>query len=401
MIPVLPPADPTRPSCAMPPPLATHEELAWQRHHNVMLSRVAGSLYWMSRYLERAENLARLIDVNQQILLDFGQISDETLKEHWLPILRSTGDEDLFFQLYETADSASVAEFLTFRPENPNSLLSCISSSRENARQVRDQISSEMWEVLNDAYHFIVGTDAHKVWHNGVSAFYEQIKRFSHLFQGITVSTFSRNEGFEFIQFGKYLERADKTTRLLDMKYHILLPKVTDVGGAVDAAQWQAILRSVSAVEAYRRFYVADILPAKVIEFLIFEDSFPRSLIFCLRQMDEFARLIAGTPAGEYRGDSERRFGRFLSNLAFTGVREVLQVGLHEFLTQVQEEIDAYGGHLYATYMDHPPVDMQAEIRLHQQQEQQQQSGPCPALSAPGGCGLTPPVRRLSTCPPF
>ncbi|HRJ09481.1 MAG TPA: alpha-E domain-containing protein [Prosthecobacter sp.] len=357
----------------MPPTPPPQEEVARHKQANIMLSRVAGSLYWMSRYLERAENLARLVDVNLQILLDFGQVDDETLKEHWLPILRSTHDEDLFFQLYETADSESVTEFLTFRPENPNSLLSCISSARENARQVRDQISTEMWEVLNEAYHFLKGRDAVKVWQDGASEFYDQIKRYSHLFQGITVSTFSRSEGFEFIQFGKYLERADKMTRLLDMKYHILLPKVTDVGGAVDAAQWQAVLRSASAVEAYRRFYVADILFAKVIEFLIFQESFPRSLIFCLQQMDHFAHLIADIPQGEYRNDSERRFGRFLNNLNFTTTKDIIRQGLHEFLDEVQQEINTFGAHLYNTFMFTPPVDLQAEIRFHQQQEQQQQ----------------------------
>lgn len=350
-----------------------YEQVARHKQANIMLSRVAGSLYWMSRYLERAENVARLVDVNLQILLDFGQVSDEMLKEHWLPILRSTDDEERFFQLYGTADSASVTEFLTFRPENPNSLFSCISHARENARQVRDQISTEMWEVLNEAYHFIKGADAARVWHDGASAFYDQIKRYSHLFQGITISTFSRSEGFEFIQFGKYLERADKTTRLLDMKYHILLPKVTDVGGAVDAAQWHAVLRSASAVEAYRRFYVADILFAKVIEFLIFQASFPRSLLFCLQKMDHFAHLIADVSQGEYRSPGERRFGKFLNNLHFTTVQDIIQQGLHEFLMQVQDEISAFGAHLYDRYMFTPPVDLQAEIRFHQQQEQQQQ----------------------------
>ncbi|MDZ4289605.1 MAG: alpha-E domain-containing protein [Prosthecobacter sp.] len=184
----------------------TQEAVARHKQANLMLSRVAGSLYWMSRYLERAENQARLIDINLQILLDFGQVCDETLKEHWLPVLRSSGDEELFFTLYETTDNESVTEFVTFRRENPNSLISCISSARENARQVRDQISAEMWEVLNDAYHFVQSADARKLWHDGggASAFYDQIKRYSHLFQGITLATFSRNEGFDFIEFGKY-----------------------------------------------------------------------------------------------------------------------------------------------------------------------------------------------------
>jgi uncharacterized alpha-E superfamily protein len=352
------------------------DEVAQHKQENVMLSRVAGSLYWMSRYLERAENLARLLDVNLQLLLDFGQVNDKELEEHWIPILRSAGEEDLFFQFYEQADSQSVTEFMTFRSENSNSIFSCVASARENARQVRDQISTEMWEVLNDAYLFIKGSDAKKVWASGdgASQFYEQIKQYSHLFQGITVSTFSRSEGFEFIQFGKYLERADKTTRLLDIKYHILLPKVTDVGGAVDTAQWQAVLRSTSAMEAYRRFYVADILPWKVAEFLIFEDSFPRSILFCIQQLDQFVHLIGETPLGEYRTDGERRLGRFLNMLSYTTPDDVFKMGLHEFLKDCQDEIDCLGQYVYETYMYHAPVDMDAEIRFHQQQEQQQQA---------------------------
>lgn len=351
------------------------DEVAKHKQENVMLSRVAGSLYWMSRYLERAENMARLLDVNLQLLLDFGQVADEDMKEHWVPILKSAGDEEQFFELYETANSANVTEFMTFRSENTNSIFSCVASARENARQVRDQISSEMWEVLNEAYLFIKGSDAQKVWASGdgASEFYDQIKRYSHHFQGITVSTFSRAEGFEFLQFGKYLERVDKTTRLLDIKYHMLLPKVTDVGGAVDTAQWQAVLRSTSAMEAYRRFYVTDILPWKVAEFLIFEDSFPRSIIFGVQQLDEFVHLIAETPKGEYRTAGERRLGKLLNRLAYTTVDEVFKQGLHQFLKECQEEISAIGEYVYETYMYHAPVDMDAEIRFHQQQEQQQQ----------------------------
>ncbi len=346
------------------------EEIARGKQVNVMLSRVAGSLYWMSRYLERAENVARLLDVNLQLLLDFGDLDDESLKEHWGPILQAIGDEDLFFQLYETADSESVTDFITFNQANPSSLVCCLSNARENARQVRDQISSEMWTVLNDAYHFINRHDIRKVWDGDVGEFYDQIKQFSHLFQGITVSTFARNEGFEFIQFGKYLERADKTSRLLDVKYHILLPKVTDVGGAVDAAQWQAVLRSTSALEAYRRFYVADILPWKVAEFLIFQASFPRSIFFCVDQLRQFVMLIS---EGESQKAGVRRFGKFASSLKFLTTDDVFQQGLHEFVTEVQDELAAVAQYLYATYMYSPPVDMQVEIRFHQQQEQQQQ----------------------------
>jgi|JI6StandDraft_1071083.scaffolds.fasta_scaffold00620_3 uncharacterized alpha-E superfamily protein len=358
----------------MPPHSNAREEVARHKQANVMLARVAGSLYWMSRYLERAENQARLIDVNLQLLLDFGEVSDEQLKAHWLPIVRSSGDEEQFLKLYDVADSESVTEFMTFRLENPNSLASCIANARENARQVRDQISSEMWEVLNDAHHFIQGENAKKIWHEGASAFYDQIKRYSHLFQGITVSTFSRSEGFEFIQFGKYLERADQMTRLLDIKYHILLPTAADVGGAVDTAQWHAVLRSASAVEAYRRYYVADVYYKKVVEFLLFDDCFPRTMRFCGEEMAHFIDLItSAAPETDEKAPAIERFMAFLDKLSTLDVEDIFNQGLHEFLDMAQVEIGNIGGHMYSTYMYFPPIDMQAEIRFQQQQEQQQQ----------------------------
>ncbi len=357
-----------RPAAA---PLPAREHYAAQRQSNVMLSRVAASLYWMSRYLERAENVARLLDVNLQLLLDVDVSPTDDIEAHWLPLLRSAGAEQLFFQHYPSADSRSVTEFMTFRADNPSSVWSCIAAARENARQVRDQISLEMWEVLNEAWLFLKSTDATEVWNDGASEFFEKIKRFSHLFQGIADSTFSRAEGYEFMQFGKFLERADKTLRILDIKYHVLLPKASDVGGAVDTAQWQAVLRSASALEAYRRFYVTEILPWKVAEFLIFSESFPRSLRYCVERVNYFVGRISGLPPGHFRNHVDRQFARFLNDLTFTTVEEVYSTGLHEFLTRATGELEGIGNFIYQTYMYHPPVDLAAEI--HQQQEQQQQ----------------------------
>jgi len=340
----------------------------------IMLSRVAAALYWMGRYLERAENLARLVDVNIQLLIDFGSIDDQGIKEHWVPVLRTAGDEERFFQLYPKADSASVTEFMTFHRENPNSVFSCVCAARENARQVRDQISLEMWEVLNEMYLFLQSRDAQQVWRDGPGAFYDQVKRYSHLFQGLTDATFSRTDGWDFIQFGKFLERADKTTRILDVKYHILLPRATDVGGAVDTAQWQAVLRSTSALEAYRRFYVTEILPLKVAEFLVLSDSFPRSLRHCLRELEDSlsriggARTLAREPA-----PAELDFQRLRSELEALSIKEIVGRGLHEFLQDAQEVIARLATHVYDTFMHHPPIDMAAEIRFHQQEQQQQQ----------------------------
>jgi len=344
-----------------------------RRHNQVMLSRVADSLYWMSRYIERSENVARLLDVNLQLMLDFPDLNDRQLAEHWLPILCSAGDEETFFRFYERADSESVTAFLTFREENPNSIISCLFAARENARQVRDQISMEMFEAINECHLFLKSKNARNVWQTGAHEFYNQIKKYSHLFQGLTDSTFMRNEGYEFINLGKFLERADKTTRILDIKYHILLPSVAEVGGAVDAAQWQAILRSASALEAYRRFHVEDISPGKVAEFLIFSTTFPRSIRYCLQRLDTELHRLSGKERREYGSAEEKAFGKLLSDLNFLTIEEILASGLHEFLQGVQTTLDQLDDHIYRKYMYHPPVDTQAEILLHQQQMQQQQ----------------------------
>jgi uncharacterized alpha-E superfamily protein len=347
-----------------------------QRGPNIMLSRVANSLYWMSRYIERAENISRLLDVNLQLMVDFVHLDDQQLKEHWLPILRSAGDEETFFKHHDVANSETVTEFMTFQTENPNSVISCLFAARENARQVRDQIPLELFEVLNECYLFLKSKNAREVWENGAHEFYGQIKRYSHLIQGLTDSTFSRSEGYEFIQFAKFIERADKTTRILDIKYHILLPNVTDVGGAVDAAQWQAVLRSASGIDAYRRFNVADITPKKVAEFLIFSPVFPRSIQYCLGRVDHYMHLLTDTPYGEYNTPEEKQFHSLLLELQSMTIQQVLNMGLHEFLQRVQSELDRVDDYIYMRFMYHPPVDMEAEIRLHQQELQQQQNGP-------------------------
>ena len=344
------------------------------RRKQSMLSRVANSLYWLGRYFERAENAARLLDVNLQLLLDFEKLDDQTLKEHWLPILRSSGDEALFFQHYPTPDSLNVTEFMTFNTANANSINSCFFAARENARMIRDQISLEMWETINDLFLFLKSTDARTVWENNAGEFYARIRHTAHLFQGLVESSFSRDEGYDFIQLGRYIERADKTIRILDLKYHILLPTAGDVGGAVDAAQWRAVLRSANALEAYRHFYVSEILPWKVAEFLLFSESFPRSVRHCIGQMDFYLRRVSGTPVGQHRNEAERLCGRLLSELSYTSVDEVFKRGLHEFLSGILPVLDQVSGIIYDTFMAYNPVDREAEVRFHQQEEQQQQT---------------------------
>lgn len=335
---------------------------------SVMLSRVAHSLYWMSRYIERAENVARLLEVNLQFLFDFQDLQTPALNQHWDSLILSTGDEELFAKYYESADSQTVTEFLAFDLRNPGSILACAYAARENARMIRDQISGEMWEAINELHLYLKSANTAGVWAAGPQEFFSRIHRASHLFQGLTASTYARNEGWEFIQFGKYLERADKTTRILDVKYHILLPSATDVGGALDTAQWQAVLRSASALEAYRRYYVREILPWKAAEFLIVSDSFPRSIHYCVGQVEEFLRRILGETGVRPRSDAARAARRLLADLQSLTITEVLQQGLHEFLMDIQATLARIGDDVVQTTMFYP-----AESALEDQQQQQQQ----------------------------
>ena len=333
-----------------------------------MLSRVAHSVYWMSRYIERAENIARLLDVNLQFVLDFQDITGSKPNAYWDSLILSTGDEELFAKLHPVADSASVTEFLAFDLRNPASILSCVYAARENARMIRDQISLEMWETINELHLLLQSQKTAAVWAAGPQEFFAKVNRASHLFQGLTASTYSRSEGWEFIQFGKYIERADKTTRILDVKYHILLPNATDVGGALDTAQWQAVLRSASALEAYRRYYVREILAWKAAEFLIFSESFPRSIHFCIAQVDDFLRRILGDTGPRSRSPAARASRRLLADLQSLTISDVLEEGLHEFLTGVQTTIAAISDEVVNTTMFYP-----AESSLEEQQQQQQQ----------------------------
>ncbi len=214
------------------PPMPAPSASLGRPQATLMLSRVAHSLYWMSRYIERAENTARLLDVNLQFLADFQDLSPASLNS-WESLILSSGAQEEFKALHAVADSHSVTDFLAFELRNPGSILSCVYAARENARMIRDQISLEMWEVINELHLILKSTSTTDVWRSGPQEFFNRIIRASHLFQGLTDATFPRNEGWEFIRFGKMLERADKTTRILDVKYHVLLPSATDVGTSI------------------------------------------------------------------------------------------------------------------------------------------------------------------------
>lgn len=213
-----------------------------------MLSRVANCLYWMARYIERAENIARIVDVNLQLLLDFRTLNDQRLADHWMPIVQSTGDEEAFLQLHKKATGKNVTEFLVFQMENPNSLVASICQARENARMVRDQITSELWEELNRLYLFVRSPQARQVWQESPSEFFQQVKASALMLIGLSRATAIRNEGWNFSEAGKFIERADKTSRILDLRYQTLPEKGAPTSvSQTEALEWSAILRSCSA----------------------------------------------------------------------------------------------------------------------------------------------------------
>ena len=235
-----------------------------------MLSRVADSIYWMGRYVERAENVARFVDVNLNLMLD----APDGSGQQWQPLVFTTGDHEDFAKHYGEATQQNVIQFLTFDRDNPNSIVSCLRAARENARSVREIISSEMWLQLNKFYLMVNSAATNPKGLESPHEFFTEVKLLSHLFTGVTDATMTHGEPWHFRQLGRELERADKTSRILDVKYFILLRSVSDVGTAFDDVQWAAVLRSTSSFEMYRKRH-GRILPKKVVEFLVLDRNFP------------------------------------------------------------------------------------------------------------------------------
>jgi len=300
-----------------------------------MLSRVADSVYWMSRYIERAENVARFIGVNHNLMLD----SPRGAGDQWQPVVDTSGDRAAFLKRYGTATKENVVRFLAFDAENPNSICSCVLAARENARSVRDTISSEMWEQIN-TLHLLISEESRKPLPAALPEFCHQVRMACHLFQGITHATMSHNEAWHFIRVGGMLERADKTTRMLDVKYFVLLPSVSDIGTPYDDIQWAAVLKSVSGFEMYRKRF-GRISPDRIVEFLLLDGEFPRAVRYCIGLADASLHSITGTRPGAFSCASEQRIGMLRSELDYAQVEAILKAGLHEFFDALQTRMNA------------------------------------------------------------
>ncbi len=316
-----------------------------------MLSRVAESTYWMARYIERAENVARFVDVNLHLLLDLPDI----FEGQWGALVHITGDEPDFKERYEESSDDNVIQFLTFDRENPNSIVSCVTTARENARSIREILTTDAWEALNEFYLSVTAPNAQRLARDNPHDFFRDVRRAGHQIEGAMSQTMSRGEPWHFAKIGRLLERADKTTRILDIKYFLLLPDVSDIGTPIDDLHWSAVLRSASAFEMYRKVH-GQVSASRIIKFLLLDSEFPRSVHYCLINADESLHSISGSPQRSFRNDCERRLGQVVSELDYTDDREILRSGLHEYLDGMQLKLLEVGAAVYETFFALKPV---------------------------------------------
>ncbi len=294
-----------------------------------MLGRAAGSMFWMSRYNERAENMARLLEVAYRIVM-MPRFASDTLDD-WRSTLLSAGCLPAYEANHDEISQRAAINFLLFDPENPSSVRSCIELARNNARSVRTAITSEMWESINTTYIEFMEVKPQHMSDDRLPGFLTWVKQRSMLLRGALLGTLMRNEGYHFAQLGTFMERADNTARILDVKYWLLLPDNEVIGGSLDTYQWSTILRSVSANRSYRHAYRDSSLKAfNVAEFLIVRKEMPRSLAYCYDWIEEsMADLTAAYDVRMTSNDMAVETHRLLTEQT---MEEIFASGLHEFL---------------------------------------------------------------------
>lgn len=334
-----------------------------------MLSRVANSLYWLSRYLERAENLTRLVAVNRYADLD--SIESPSSSDHtlWHPLLYATAAQENYDKAKEAAgEDIDVNWFITFSISDGDSIRSCIAQARENARMVRDQISEEIWLELNSFHLFMQSQEAEALWEDRPEDFYRRTIKACMLFSGLINATILHDEGWHFIEAGRYLERADKTTRVLDMLAFESDPERGKLASA---------LRSCSAFSAFRAASSGEVTLENVVNFLLFSPSFPRSVRFCLRQIDQQLHSISGTSDGSFSNEAERLAGSTLAQLNFSNIQSVQSIGYHDYFDELQQQFNKIGRQIFETYILLPqeinslPQYDRTQWQWQQQQQQQ------------------------------
>lgn len=330
-----------------------------------MLSRVAESIYWMGRYVERAENVARFIDVNLKLMLDSSEAEAQ-----WEPLVSISGDDSAFKERYGTATQENVLKFLAFDSDNPNSIISCLRAARWNARSVREVISAEMWLQLNK-YYLMVNSAVSHLDTLSLDDFFAEVKNSSHLFEGVTEGTMTHGEAWHFCNLARQLERADKTSRIVDVKYFILLRSVEDVGTALDDLQWAAVLRSTSAFQMYRRDR-GRITPKGVVDYLVLDRNFPRAIHACLLKANDSLHEISGTPRGMFKSSAEKELGHLVAELSYASMDEIITGGLHEYIDDLQIKMNKIGAGIHETFFAPKTPGFLANGGMRQTQSQVQ-----------------------------
>jgi uncharacterized alpha-E superfamily protein len=291
-----------------------------------MLGRTANGLYWMFRYIERAENSARLIDAGLRMSLT----RSEATEDDWDGVLQSSGVRDIYDDLYPALTSADAIDFLLRDKSNPSSVMSCIDSGRNNARMVRTALTRETWEATNECWLDLKTMLARRVKPAELPEAIDAIKQKTALIRGAFHGTMLRNEIFNFSRIGTFIERADNTARILDVKYYVLLPAVSQVGSSIDNVQWESILRSVSAHRSYGWVYEAEYKPSNIADFLILNGRMPRSLAYCYDKIVSNLGYLA-REYGEGHAAHATAEGT-LSSLRSHSIKDVMDQGLHEYI---------------------------------------------------------------------
>ena len=314
-----------------------------------MLSRTADHLYWMSRYIERAESLARLVDAHYRMSLL--PHSPETLARSLSSTMTALHMEKAYKEKHETVAPKTVFEFVSLDRDYSGSIFSCLKSARENARAVRGSLTSELWETLNSTWLDARSQAARRSARADIGQFVEWVKERSHLTRGVTIGTMLRDEAFHFTRIGTFLERADSTARILTAHQSDLVPGA-DASEVPDPYEWSVLLRALSAFEVYRRVYRDVITPSRVAELLILRDDMPRSLLRCCKEV--YANLKS--VANEQSSETERRAGEMHAMLHFTRMEEITETGLPRFLRQFLERLRDLGDRIASDFLV-PPAE--------------------------------------------
>jgi uncharacterized alpha-E superfamily protein len=322
-----------------------------------MLSRTAANLYWLARYMERAENLARMLDVAERTSLmpSSAKADVENSAEvrssynEWQSVLTSSGSAEGYFAGHDEVTRDQVVHYLVLDKSNPSSIRSCIETARNNARAVRTALTADLWESLNQTWLDMIATKRDEFRRGELQTFLDWVKERTLLFSGGATSTLLRGEGYWFLRLGTFMERADSTARILDVKYHIILPDDHEIGGVADYYQWTALLRSFSASRSYYHIYRDALTPWHIAEYMILSQMMPRSLTACLGEMHGILEQLADLHGRH--GECHRLAGQLYSRLRYARIDDIFEQGLHEFLTGFIAQNTAVGDEIAVSYL--------------------------------------------------